>query len=202
VGLVASGFVLAAYVLVSGGPQRQRWLPAGWRAWLDAAVSEEQIELEGAIDHTRARTADALVAVGAVLVVIGASVAMEQTATTLGTRLGVAEIVIGGLVLAAVTSLPNAVSAIYLAARGRGAATLSTALNSNALNVAAGLLVPATILGLGPASGQTTLITGWYAGFTLAVLALAFAGRGLRRAPGLVIVAGYAAFVVAVVLST
>ena len=49
--------------------------------------------------------------------------------------------------LAAVTSLPNAVAAVYLASRGRGAAMLSTTLNSNALNVAAGLLLPATITG-------------------------------------------------------
>ena len=35
-----------------------------------------------------------------------------------------AGIVTGGLVLAVVTSLPNAVAAIYLALRGRGAAAL------------------------------------------------------------------------------
>ena len=44
-----------------------------------------------------------------------ASVAMEQGASTLGTPFGVPQIVVGGLVLAAVTSLPNAVSAVYLA---------------------------------------------------------------------------------------
>ena len=38
----------------------------------------------------------------------------------------------GALVLAAVTSLPNAVAAVYLAMRGSGAAVLSTSLNSNA----------------------------------------------------------------------
>jgi Ca2+/Na+ antiporter len=63
----------------------------------------------------------------------------------MGSRFVIPEIVVGGLVLAAVTSLPNAVAAIYLAARGRGAATLSTALNSNTLNVAIGLLVPAAL---------------------------------------------------------
>ena len=45
---------------------------------------------------------------------------------------GIPEIVVGGLVLAAVTSLPNAVSAVYLARRGRGAAAFSTALNRTA----------------------------------------------------------------------
>jgi hypothetical protein len=42
----------------------------------------------------------------------------------------------------------------------RGAATLSTALNSNTLNVAVGLLIPAALIGLGPASGQTVLTAG------------------------------------------
>ena len=67
---------------------------------------------------------------------------MERAASALGSRFAVPEIVVGGLVLAAVTSLPNAVAAVYLAARGRGAATLSTALNSNTLNVVVGLLIP------------------------------------------------------------
>ena len=65
-------------------------------------------------------------------------------AASLGAHIAVPEVVVGAFVLAAVTSLPNAVSAIYLARRGRGAATLSTALNSNSLNVTAGLLIPAT----------------------------------------------------------
>ena len=49
----------------------------------------------------------------------------------------------GGWALVVVTSLPNAVSAVYLAMRGRGGAVLSTTLNSNAINVIAGLLIPA-----------------------------------------------------------
>ena len=94
------------------------------------------------------------VAVLATGVVVGASIAMELTASKLGARHHVAEIVIGGLVLAGVTSLPNAVSALYLAVRGRGAATLSIALNSNALNVTIGLLLPGMLVGLGAPSGQ------------------------------------------------
>jgi len=82
-------------------------------------------------------------------------------------------------VLAVVTSLPNAVSAVYLARRGRGAAVLSTALNSNAINVVAGLLIPACLAGLGPRSGQDILVAAWYAGLTVFALALAYRGRGL-----------------------
>jgi hypothetical protein len=55
-----------------------------------------------------------------------------------------------------------AVSAVYLARRGRGAATLSTALNSNSLNVTAGLLIPAIVLGLAKPSATGLLVAGWY----------------------------------------
>jgi hypothetical protein len=126
---------------------------------------------------------------------------MELAATVLGRRYGVADIVTGGLVLAVVTSLPNAVTAVYLALRGRGAAVLSTALNSNAINVLGGLLIPATVTGLGPRSGQGTLVAAWYAGMTVLVLALAFRGRGLSRLPGAAIIAGYLAFVTVLVLA-
>jgi Ca2+/Na+ antiporter len=99
-----------------------------------------------------------------------------------------------------VTSLPNAVSALYLAVRGRGAATLSIALNSNALNVTVGLLLPGIVVGLGAPSGQGTLVAGWYLGLTAMTLACAYTGRGLRRAHGAVIICGYLAFVAAVII--
>ncbi len=103
--------------------------------------------------------------------------------------------------LAVVTSLPNAVSAVYLAMRGRGAAVLSTALNSNAINIVAGLLVPASITGLGLRSGQGLLTAGWYAGLTVLALVLAYRGRGLGRLPGAVIIGGYLAFVTALAVT-
>jgi len=104
-------------------------------------------------------------------------------------------------VLAAVTSLPNAVAAVYLAARGRGHATLSTALNSNTLNVVAGLLLPATVIGLGRPSGQAVLVTAWYVALTLAVLGLTYRDRGLGRGAGSLVIAAYAAFAVSVLAS-
>ena len=57
--------------------------------------------------------------------------------------------------LAVVTSLPNAVTAVYLARRVRGAAVPSTALNSNAINVTAWL---------DSASRRQSLLPGWSIG--------------------------------------
>jgi len=203
-GLALAAVVLAPYVAVLG-MRRARMerlrLPGGWVRWLVAAVHEEEAELGEAIRPRPGTWRDAVAAVAALIAVVGASTVMEVAATAAGHRYGVADIVTGGLVLAVVTSLPNAVSAVYLARRGRGAAVLSTALNSNAINVVAGLLIPACLAGLGPASGQGTLVAAWYAGLTVVALALAYRGRGLGRASGMAIIAGYLAFVIALVLA-
>jgi cation:H+ antiporter len=191
--LAAAGLTLYLVILGSGG--RVRWLRPAWRAWLRSAVAEEEVELEDAIRPQPGRWPDVGAAAVALAVVVGASIVMERAAASLGRSAGIPEILTGGLVLAAVTSLPNAVAAVYLASRGRGAATLSTALNSNTLNVVAGLLLPGAVLGLGAYSGQAMLVTLWYAGLTLAVLLLCWRHNGLGRGSGATVIAAYAAFV-------
>jgi Ca2+/Na+ antiporter len=203
-GLALTAVVFVPYVAVLGMRrarlERMR-LPAGWTRWLVAAVHEEEDELAEAIRPRRGTWRDGIAAAGALIAVVGASTVMEVAATAVGRRYSVADLVTGGLVLAVVTSLPNAVSAVYLARRGRGAAVLSTALNSNAINVVAGLLIPACLVGLGPRSGSGLLVAAWYAGLTVLALALAFRGRGLRRLPGAVIIAGYLTFVAALLIA-
>src|SRR5215467_5642596 len=196
-GCVLGLAVIALYVLALGGSGRalaRLRLPRPWIAWLRSAVAEEEAELELAIRPAPGRWPDVAVADGSLVIVVAASVTMERAAAALGNRFAVPQIVVGGLVLAAVTSLPNAVVAVYLAARGRGAATLSTALNSNALNVAAGLLIPAALIGLGPPSGQTILAAVWYLGLTTVVLAFAYRERGIGRLTGIMVIAAYLVF--------
>ena len=197
--------VLLAYITLlsaHGRVLRLIHLPKMWSTWLRAAVDEEELELAEAIRPPRATAKDVWLAMGALVVVVLASVAMEQGASTLGGHFDIPEIVVGGLVLAAVTSLPNVVSAVYLARRGRGAATLSTALNSNSLNVAAGLLIPAVVIGLAKPSGSGLLVAGWYVALTAMTLLLAYASRGLGRISGGVIIAAYVGFVVVLLTTT
>jgi cation:H+ antiporter len=197
IGLLALLVVLVPYVSVHAVRERIGRHGHFMRMvrWLRSAIAEEEAELEVAIHPRPANARDFIEAALAVIVVVGASIAMEQTMAKLGNRHGIPAIIVGGLILAAVTSLPNAVAAVYLARRGRGAATLSTALNSNALNVTVGLVAPAIAAGLGPPSGETTLVAAWYLGLTALALAAAFTGRGLNRERGLVIVCGYLVFV-------
>jgi len=196
-GLVAVLAVLAPYVAILGMRHERLGrmaLPGAWTRWLIAAITEEELELEVAIHPRRGHARDALLALGAVVVVVLASVAMERSASELGTRHAVPGIVTGALVLAAVTSLPNAVAAVYLAMRGRGTAVLSTALNSNAFNILAGFLIPTTLLGQGASSEQAIFVTASYVAMTALALGFAYLGRGLHRGAGMVILAAYAVF--------
>lgn len=93
------------------------------------------------------------------------------------------------------TSLPNAVAAIYLASRGRGAAMMSTAFNSNAINVIVGLMLPAALLGLATPTEDASFVAIFYVGLTALAVALALRGKGLDRRAGSIIIGAYLVFV-------
>jgi cation:H+ antiporter len=195
--LVLALVVFVPYVaLLVASPARRRRLPvpAGLRGTLSAAVDEEEEYLD--IEPARGGAVDVWIALVALVVVIASSVVVERTGTDLGDAWGLSDLVVGAVLLAVVTSVPNAVAAVHLARKGRGAATLSTTTNSNNINVVAGLLVPATILGLGTVTAATTLTAWWYLGLTLVVLAWTFLRQGLGRIEGVLICIAYAVFVV------
>jgi len=203
VGLLLALVVFVPYLVYSAERPAVRarlHLPGRWSDWLARALAEEEAELADAIHPARGDRWDAGVALAACVVVIAASVVMEETATTLGAQAGVSAIVVGGLVLAGVTSLPNAVAAIYLARRARGAATLSEAFNSNAINAIVGLMLPGAVLGLTRPSGDGLFVALSYVTLTVASAALALPGRGLDRRAGSLIIVGYLVF--AAVLAT
>jgi cation:H+ antiporter len=202
VGLLLVFTILIPYVVLAGlssASRRARLGPSRIEQWLGVAIYEEEVELSEAIHPRRGRSADFVVGLVALVVVVTASIVMERAASTIGDRFSIPDIVVGTIVLAAVTSLPNAVAAVYLARRGRGAASLSTALNSNAINVTAGLLIPAAVLTIGPVTADVSLVTAWYLGLTGLVVGFAYLHRGLRRAVGALIVAAYVAFVATVI---
>lgn len=203
-GLLAILALLVPYVAVCAAPRllaRTR-APARWAARIRLAIVEEESELAEAVQPRPGSARDAVVGAVALVVVVAASVAMERSASELGFRFGIPTIVVGGLVLAAVTSLPNAVAAVYLAGRGRGAAVLSEAMNSNTLNVVVGLLFPAAVIGLASMSGEGALVAAVSAAvLTLCALVFAYLGRGVHRWSGGVLVAGYLAFAVLLIMS-
>ncbi|MGC2168065.1 MAG: hypothetical protein WA580_03080 [Acidimicrobiales bacterium] len=198
VGLALTSVVLMCYLMVLGlNRSALRRLPAPRLliSWISSAVTEEELELETAIRPARGRLIDAIVAVGALVIVVLSSIAMEWGASKLGHHFHVAEAVTGGIVLAAVTSLPNAVAAVHLASSGRGAAAFSTALTSNNLNVIAGLLIPGAVIGLASPSVAGNLTAVAYLVVTALVLVPAYANSGLNRRSGWAVIFGYVVFV-------
>jgi len=193
-GLILVLVVLSPYVVLSALDERTRSrLPAPLRE----AVAEEQQDARRDEFSPPATTLDALAIIPALAAVVGGAYGMVAAAQSVGNRFDVSDIVLGALVLAALTSIPNLIAAVRLARHGRGAACVSEALNSNNANILVGLCVPALILGLGSASGLETFAALWMVGMTVVAVALAFGG-GLTRREGVAIVALYVAFAVVV----
>jgi cation:H+ antiporter len=189
--------VLVPYVVaLSVRPGRIRSLVPGKRVrdFLVEAVREEVSDLqtgEVAPPATRRDVADLAVSLAGI--VLG-SIGMVRAATDLGHHWNVSDVIIGTLVLAALTSLPNLLTAVRLAVHGRGSATVSEAFNSNSLNVLAGVAIPALFFTLGAAGGLVTFSVWWLVGMTVVAVVLSYRGEGVRRSEGAVIVALYIAF--------
>ena len=196
VGFVLALLALAPYVTLSALHARTRErLPA----LLRAAVAEEQQDARRDEFARPATGIDALAILPGLAAVVGGSYGMVASAQSLADRWDVSDVVLGALVLAALTSIPNLIAALRLALHGRGAACVSESFNSNNANILVGLCVPAVILGIGSVSGIEIFAALWMVGMTAVAVALGFGG-GLTRREGAAIVALYVAF--AVVLAT
>jgi cation:H+ antiporter len=134
-----------------------------------------------------------LIAVSVVLVVAGAS-GMVRSALVLSDRWSVPSAVVGLVVLAILTSLPNAYTAVRLGLAGRGGALVSETLSSNTINLVGGVIVPALVVGLGARSALVDADLAWVLGMTVAAVALLALPGGLRRGGAVLLVALYAVF--------
>ncbi|HEX4521138.1 MAG TPA: hypothetical protein VH063_16270 [Gaiellaceae bacterium] len=136
-----------------------------------------------------------LLMIPAVAAIVLGSTGMVRAALSLGDHWNVSETVTGVLVLAVLTSLPNAFTAVRLGLGGRGDALVTEALASNTINLTGGILVPALFVGLAAASTSVKLDFLWVGVMTVVALAALAATRGMGRVAGLVLIAMYLAFV-------
>ena len=139
----------------------------------------------------------------ALLVIVAGSVVMVTTALRLGDRWQVPPVILGTVILAAVTSLPNLYAAIRLGQRNEGATLVSEAFNSNTLNLVAGLGLPS--IAVGTAALTSTASSGslvWLTGLSLLAVAMTVIRNGLTRTGGIVIILGYAGFLVFLIENT
>jgi cation:H+ antiporter len=141
----------------------------------------------------------ALMAIDLALIIAG-SFGMVQAALTLGDQWGIAPGVVGALILGPLTSLPNALTGIRLGRARRGAALVTEALNSNTINLVAGVALPSLFVTLAAKSAKDQLDLALLAVAMVATVALLAPRKGMGRAGAGLIVILYAAFI-AVTLS-
>jgi cation:H+ antiporter len=135
-----------------------------------------------------------LIALDVALILAG-SAGMVQAALALGGDWHISSAVLGVLVLAPLTSMPNAITAVRLGLAGRGAALVGETLNSNSINLGVGVLAPALFTSLGVLTMTAKLELAWLAGMTVVCIALLARPRGMRRIEASIVIVLYLGFV-------
>ena len=132
-----------------------------------------------------------------IALIVGGSLGMVQAALTLGTKWGLASGLVGALILGPLTSLPNALTGVRLGRARRGAALVTETLNSNTINLVAGVAIPSLFVVLTVESSQAQVDLALLAAATLATVGLLAARGGMRRGGAIIILALYAGFIAA-----
>ena len=151
--------------------------------------------------HGEAVLVPALMLLPALAIIVAGSFGMVEAALRLAHRWSVPDVIVGIVVLAILTSLPNAFTAARLAFQGRGSALVSETLNSNTVNLAFGVSIPAFFIALGSTSALTGFDLAWLLLMTSVVLLLLARPRGVGRSEGVAILLLYAVFVAVQIVS-
>jgi cation:H+ antiporter len=153
--------------------------------------------------HARAPRAEGalrgplLVIPPAVAVVVLGSIGMVHFSLQLAHRAGVPQVLVGVLLLAVLTSLPNALTGVRLGRARRGAALVSETMNSNTINLVGGVAVPALFVGLGRHfAGLLAADVVWVLAATCVAAVMLWRPGGMRRAGGAVLLLSWVGFAV------
>lgn len=191
--------LLVPYVIVSSlklNRMKQWRLPEKIRAFLIVAIASTRHASKGRKMVIGRSWSMAWLGMPAVIVIIVTSIGMVHSAVFLSNAWGVNKTILGMLIIATLTSIPNVITTIKLALDGRGMAVMSESLNSNTINILFGICVPATILGLGPLAKQTIFSVWWLIGATIIALLLLYFKKGFNRMSGAIIIGIYLVFVI------
>lgn len=207
VSLALMGLVLAVYVAILWvrAPQMERLrIPNPVRDWLAEMVADVHVHADrnGPADDCGDEVAPpgrigllGGVIAGSLVLIVAGSIGMVHSALRIVDFWPVPRSLVGVLILAGLTGLPNAYTAVGLARRGQGSAVVSETLNSNTINILVGVGLPALVFGV-TQTRVGLLELAWLLGLTaLATVATAARGR-LSRGVGLTVIGCYAAFIV------
>jgi cation:H+ antiporter len=188
--------VAVPYVaLLAAGPRLARRLPfnAAESRFVQRSFGEAHRRAP-ALDSRREAAGALLVLLVALCLIVAGSVGAVQAATDLADAWSVPEALVGVVVLAVLTSLPNAWTGVRFGLQQRGSALMSETLNSNSINIVAGLAVPTALGTLAAFSGLAIFDVAWLIGMTAAALVLFGKRGGGGRGAGAFLIVLYAVF--------
>jgi cation:H+ antiporter len=185
-----SAAVLVPYLLLLIGGGRRVPIPGTLTRALKQRPRREQ---SAAVPTDPAHHLLGLIVLDVALIIAG-SAGMVQAALALGDHWHISHAVLGVLVLAPLTSIPNAITGLRLGLAGRGAALVGEMFNSNTINLAAGVIVPALFVTIGALSSAAKLQLGWLIGMTFVTLLLLGRRHGIGRAGACALILMYAVF--------
>jgi cation:H+ antiporter len=201
--LLLLALVLVPYVALTAmhPPQIVKLrLPPAIKSFFSTAVGHSHNDARKRLNIPHASWKDGLWAIVSLLLIVLSSFSAVDTAVSLGSSWGISEAVLGMLILAALTSVPNVIAAIYLARDGRGAAVVSESLNSNTLNILAGICLPALLIGFEQPTTVIIYAAIWLLCMKFISLLVASHHNGLHRVGGAVIMLLYLLFALAIML--
>jgi Ca2+/Na+ antiporter len=196
-GLVLVALVAVPYVvLLVSGPRRVRRLPFGiGRSRLIRRSFGEGHRRERTLDSRREMLMIAVVLAVALFLIIVGGIATVHTANVLADAWSIPEAIVGVIVLAILSALPNAWTGVRFGLQHRGSALMSETLNSNSINLAVGITLAAAIGSLGTLTHVDVFNVAWVLGMT-AIAVMVFGRRdGGGRVAGALLIALYAIFV-------
>ena len=133
---------------------------------------------------------------------LGGSKLMVDAAVALALSWGVSELVIGLTVVAIGTSLPELAASVVAAMRGEAEIAVGNVLGSNVFNLLLILGVTGMVQPLPVAASMVRVDIGLMVAFVVVLFPLALRKRRLGRLAGVVLLAGFAAFLVSQFMRT
>lgn len=179
----------------------------GYAVWIGrkavTEVEKQAFQREEAM-HTASfgRTGGAAIAFNAGAIAVGmgllagGSTALVKGAVGIASALGVSDAVIGLTVVAAGTSMPELVSSLVAAYRGRDDMAVANIIGSNIFNVLGIVGITALVLPLDIPPEIQARDAYWMLGFSALLLPLMRTGMRITRAEGAVLLMGYVVYVV------
>ncbi len=175
-------------------------LPSAMRGFFSIAVGHSHNDAWKRLNIPHASWKDAALAIVSIILIVVTSFSAVDSAVSLGSYWGISEAVLGMLILAALTSVPNVIAAVHLAREGRGAAVVSESLNSNTLNILVGVCLPALLIGFSQPTSAIIYAVMWLFIMKFVAIVAASHRNGLHRIGGAVIVMLYLVFALAIIL--